>query len=52
MAVLLKAYRNIIIEHRWPDMPALGGVLALGCLLLFVGYRVFDRTRARFAEEI
>ena len=52
MAVLLKAYRDILIETRWPDFGALALVLTASAGLLAAGYALFLRTRARFAEEI
>jgi homopolymeric O-antigen transport system permease protein len=51
MAALFGAYRNILIENRWPD----GGlvfVFVVATVLFMIGRYVFDRASVEFAEEI
>lgn len=52
VAVLLAAYRSILLENRWPEPAPLLLVLAASAALLAGGYAVFLRTRARFAEDL
>ncbi|MDB5443529.1 MAG: type transporter [Phenylobacterium sp.] len=52
MAILLNAYRDVLIDNRWPSWAPLAAVLVAGLTLLAVGYAVFERTRASFAEEL
>lgn len=51
MAVLLQAYRRILIDHQWPDAN-LVWVAAASAVLLGVGYVVFRHASHRFAEEL
>ena len=52
MAALLTAYREVLIENRWPDAAALLFVCAISGACLAIGYAVFDRVSARFADEL
>jgi lipopolysaccharide transport system permease protein len=52
MAVLVNAYRDVLIFGRAPDLGSLAGLFVFSCLLLWVGYRAFDRMKNRFVEEI
>jgi lipopolysaccharide transport system permease protein len=51
MAQLISAYRDVLIEHRWPDLSALLVLGAVSSVALWFGHRVFTRASTRFAEE-
>jgi ABC-type polysaccharide/polyol phosphate export permease len=46
------AMRQIIIEHRTPDLSPLVYAIATTCTLLVVGFAVFERTKSRFADHL
>lgn len=52
MAQILAAYRTIIIDRGFPDMPSLGLVALVSIVLLAAGIWVFNRSSAGFAEEL
>jgi lipopolysaccharide transport system permease protein len=49
---LITAYRHILIEGRWPDVPALAAVGLATTGLLWLGHRTFARASSDFADEI
>lgn len=49
---LVRAYRAIFIDGRWPDWLALSGVAAGSLIALLVGYRFFESRRFRFIEDV
>jgi lipopolysaccharide transport system permease protein len=52
MAVLIDAYRQILMEGQFPEW---GGLLVLGLVsagLLWFGYGIFHRSSQNFAEEL
>lgn len=49
---LIRAYRAIFVEGRWPDWIALSGVAAASLVALFIGFRFFESRRFRFIEDI
>jgi lipopolysaccharide transport system permease protein len=51
MAQLIGAYRDVLIEHRWPDLSALLVLGAVSSVALWFGHRMFTRASTRFAEE-
>jgi ABC-type polysaccharide/polyol phosphate export permease len=51
MAILIGAYRNILVEGRWPDLTALAGLTMTTAVLLWLGLGLFTRARFDFAEE-
>jgi lipopolysaccharide transport system permease protein len=51
MAQLISAYRDVLIEHRWPDLSALLVLGAVSSVALWFGHRLFTRASIRFAEE-
>jgi lipopolysaccharide transport system permease protein len=51
MAHLITAYREVLIEGRWPDVPALVIIGTAGTVLLWLGHRMFTRASVDFAEE-
>jgi lipopolysaccharide transport system permease protein len=52
MAVLLDAYRGILVDGAWPSAAALGGLTIVSCCILAVGILLFRQMSAGFAEEI
>ena len=46
------AMRQIIIEHRTPDLAALIYAVATTCALLILGLAVFEQTKNRFADHL
>ena len=52
MAVLLSAYRDILLNGVWPDWQALTWVLALGSLLLALGMLLMRRLDRTFPKVI
>jgi homopolymeric O-antigen transport system permease protein len=51
MAHLITAYRDVLVEGRWPDVPALMAVATVATVLLWLGHRMFSRASVDFAEE-
>lgn len=52
MAVLVEAYRSILMGGTWPSAIALGGVTVASCCILAGGVLLFRRMSVSFAEEI
>jgi ABC-type polysaccharide/polyol phosphate export permease len=52
MAQLIDAYRDVLIQGRWPDLDALVAVGTGGAVLFWLGHRTFTRASQHFAEEI
>jgi homopolymeric O-antigen transport system permease protein len=52
MAVLIEAYRSILIRGEWPDAHSLIVMAFSSAALLCFGYYVSVRASARFAEEL
>jgi lipopolysaccharide transport system permease protein len=52
MAVLIEAYRAVILGNRMPPAGPLVVIVAVSALLLVVGYQVFRRASDRFVDEI
>jgi ABC-type polysaccharide/polyol phosphate export permease len=46
------AMRQIIIEQRAPDLAPLAYAAASACVLLMVGFAVFEETKSRFADHL
>ena len=46
------AMRQIIIEHRTPDLSAMVYAVATTCTLLVLGLAVFEQTKNRFADHL
>jgi lipopolysaccharide transport system permease protein len=49
---LIDAYRDVLLDGRWPDMAALVVMAVLSAAAIVVGRRVFVRSVHRFAEEL
>ena len=52
MTPVIGAYRDILYESRVPDLSTLLWALALGLIVLVIGWCVFSRLKRRFAEEL
>ncbi len=52
MAVIINAYRQVILGGGAPNFASLGIALVLSLLLTFVGYRVFRRLEGVFADVV
>lgn len=52
LAILIEAYRALIIEGQLPDLVQLSGLTAISAALCAVAYLVFLRVRDRFADLI
>lgn len=52
MVHILGAYRRVLIDGLWPDWSALLVLCAISGVLVWVGYRYFEKSRLRFLEEI
>jgi lipopolysaccharide transport system permease protein len=52
VAVLLNAYRAILVNGKWPDFPSLLAVGFGSIVFLVVGYALFSFARNRFVEEL
>jgi ABC-type polysaccharide/polyol phosphate export permease len=49
---LIRGYRAIFIDGRWPDWIALSGVAAASLIALIIGFRFFESRRFRFIEDV
>jgi len=52
MAVLLEAYREILIQHRWPDFSDLAAVLVFGLAACAAGYAFFNRAILQLVDDL
>lgn len=52
MAILLKAYRTVLIDGVWPEPRPLLSLLLFSVLVLWLGHTVFRRASLRFADQI
>jgi lipopolysaccharide transport system permease protein len=52
VAVILKAYRAILIRREWPEPVPLAMVAGGAAVLLALGYSLFSLARNRFVEEL
>lgn len=52
MATLVGAYRDTLLFGRAPDWNSLAIVFVMSCLLLWIGYRAFERMKNGFVEDI
>lgn len=52
MAPLIRSYRRILLEGRWPDWRGLGFTLAFAALCFIFGYWWFERTKKAFADVL
>lgn len=52
MAVIINAYRQVILGGGPPNFMSLGVALGLSCALLFVSYRLFKKMEGVFADVV
>lgn len=52
MTPIIIAYRDILYYSRVPELGTLIHAFALGIIMLFIGYIVFDKLQKHFAEEL
>jgi lipopolysaccharide transport system permease protein len=52
MAQLIVAYRDILLEGRWPHFSALAVLAGISAATLWLGHRMFVRASISFAEEV
>ena len=52
VAMLLNAYRAILLHHTWPDPNFLIPVAAISVVLLGIGYLIFSLAQNHFVEEL
>lgn len=52
MAVIIDAYRGIILKGQWPDMPIVGMAAALSLGIFAFGYLIFKHLEDHFADVI
>ncbi|HET7654696.1 MAG TPA: ABC transporter permease [Acidimicrobiales bacterium] len=51
-AILITAYRDVLLEARAPELLPLAVLAAIGIALAMFGRRMFERSAHRFAEEL
>ncbi|WP_348664578.1 ABC transporter permease [Dubosiella newyorkensis] len=52
MTILITAYRDVFMYHRWVDWQDLGIVFLLALVLVVLGYEVFKKLEKGFAEQL
>ena len=52
MTPIIGAYRDILYESKVPELQTLLWALALGIIILTIGWTVFTKLKRRFAEEL
>ncbi len=52
MTPIINAYRTILYDCKVPDLTTLLSALAMGLIMLIVGWLVFSKLKKRFAEEL
>jgi ABC-2 type transport system permease protein len=52
MTPIISAYRTILYESKVPDLTTLLSALAMGVIVLVIGWLVFSKLKRRFAEEL
>jgi len=52
MAVILNGYREILFFNRLPQLSHIGLAFAVSLVTLFIGYIIFKKVEARFADII
>jgi lipopolysaccharide transport system permease protein len=52
LVILIEAYRAILLNGKLPPTSGLLTLVAIGCVLLPIGYRIFQRQSERFVEEV
>jgi ABC-2 type transport system permease protein len=52
MTGIITAYQNMILDHTTPDWPWFGYSSAVALLVFVIGFKVFNRVKFRFEEEV
>ena len=52
MTILITAYRDVFMYHRWVNWQDLGIVFLLALVLVVLGYEVFKKLEKGFAEQL
>jgi ABC-2 type transport system permease protein len=52
MAVIVRIYRNLLFDLRWPRLIDYGLLTVYALISLFIGWWIFDKLEGRFAEEL
>ena len=50
MNIIVTAYRDILYAGKVPELTKLAIMLGISIVLLWIGFRVFDRLKRRFSE--
>ncbi|MCF0106411.1 MAG: ABC transporter permease [Holdemanella sp.] len=51
ITILVNSYRDIFLNHRWPDFTSLGCVCLFSLGVLIIGYFIFKKLEKGFAEQ-
>ena len=52
LTTIINSYRDIFYYQTMPNLKALGIVFVVSCLILVLGYMVFNKLKKGFAEEL
>jgi lipopolysaccharide transport system permease protein len=52
MAVIVRIYRNLLFDLRWPRLIDYGLLSVYALIAFFIGWWIFDKLEGRFAEEL
>lgn len=52
MASIINSYRNIMFYQTLPELKSLLVTLIISLILLFIGFKIFNRLQKGFAEEV
>jgi homopolymeric O-antigen transport system permease protein len=52
MAVIVRIYRNLMFDLRWPRLIDYGLLSVYALIVFFIGWWIFDKLEGRFAEEL
>ena len=52
LAYIIEAYHSVIYYKTLPNLGDLGIVFGISMVVLFLGYKVFDKLQRGFAEEV
>ena len=52
LAYIIEAYHSVIYYKELPNLGDLGIVFGISMIVLFLGYKVFDKLQRGFAEEV
>ncbi len=52
MALLIKGYRDIILNQKMPDIHALIKFWIISIVIFLIGYKVFTKNQHKFADVL